>query len=236
MCSILNALELEKFEWNFFATSHGKGAVDGIGGSVKRMVWRKVRSRKAEAAFVEVAKSCTGTAITTKLITKQDIIKVKEDEMWQDVETVPGTKSFHQITADEGTGVLIKCKQYAESKSTFYFDLLSGKNQNTSASETVEIESENESGDETGREIQMSDLKVGDWVKVVYDGKEYPGEVCVHGENDVQVSVMLRKFAGFFKWPAKEDKCFYPVSAVIAKISAPEPVGTRGQFKFKEIM
>ena len=43
--------------------------------------------------FVEVTKSCTGTAITTELITKQDIIKVKEelDEMWHDVKTVPGT-------------------------------------------------------------------------------------------------------------------------------------------------
>ena len=26
--------------WNFFATSHGKGAVDGIGGTVKQNVWR----------------------------------------------------------------------------------------------------------------------------------------------------------------------------------------------------
>ena len=32
--------------WNYFATSHGKGPVDGIGGSVKRFVWDKVRSRK----------------------------------------------------------------------------------------------------------------------------------------------------------------------------------------------
>ena len=30
--------------WNFFATSHGKGAVDGIGGSLKRSVWRVVRA------------------------------------------------------------------------------------------------------------------------------------------------------------------------------------------------
>ena len=31
-------------KWNFFATSHGKGVVDGIGGTVKRAVWRHVRS------------------------------------------------------------------------------------------------------------------------------------------------------------------------------------------------
>jgi hypothetical protein len=28
--------------WNYFATSHGKGPVDGIGGSVKRQVWMDV--------------------------------------------------------------------------------------------------------------------------------------------------------------------------------------------------
>ncbi|KAG8276352.1 hypothetical protein J6590_067667 [Homalodisca vitripennis] len=33
--------------WNFFASSHGKGAVDGIGGMVKRIVWRAVKGRKA---------------------------------------------------------------------------------------------------------------------------------------------------------------------------------------------
>ena len=31
-----------KLIWNFFATSHGKGAVDGIGSMVKRSVWRVV--------------------------------------------------------------------------------------------------------------------------------------------------------------------------------------------------
>ena len=30
--------------WNFFATSHGKGAVDGSGGTVKRSVWRFVEA------------------------------------------------------------------------------------------------------------------------------------------------------------------------------------------------
>ena len=32
--------------WNFFATSHGKGVVDGIGGTVKRTVWRHIRSER----------------------------------------------------------------------------------------------------------------------------------------------------------------------------------------------
>ena len=32
--------------WNFFATSHGKGPVDGIGGAVKRYGWSAVKARK----------------------------------------------------------------------------------------------------------------------------------------------------------------------------------------------
>ena len=35
-----------KIVWNYFTTSHGKGPVDGIGGSVKRYVWSRVRNRK----------------------------------------------------------------------------------------------------------------------------------------------------------------------------------------------
>ena len=33
-------------KWNFFATSHGKGAVDGVGGVLKRRVWNKVKARQ----------------------------------------------------------------------------------------------------------------------------------------------------------------------------------------------
>ena len=32
--------------WNFCATSHGKGAVDGIGGVLKRTAWNKVKARQ----------------------------------------------------------------------------------------------------------------------------------------------------------------------------------------------
>ena len=32
--------------WNCFATSHGKGPVDGIGGAVKRQEWTSVKARK----------------------------------------------------------------------------------------------------------------------------------------------------------------------------------------------
>ncbi len=50
-------------EWAFFASSHGKGAVDAIGGTIKRNVWRAVKSRKvivntAEAFYKVSADHC----------------------------------------------------------------------------------------------------------------------------------------------------------------------------------
>lgn len=35
-----------EISWSFFATSHGKGAVDGIGATVKRSVWTQINILK----------------------------------------------------------------------------------------------------------------------------------------------------------------------------------------------
>ncbi|GBM85045.1 hypothetical protein AVEN_248973-1 [Araneus ventricosus] len=40
-------LNPRSLEWHFFATSHGKEAVDGIGGQIKRLAWMQVLSEKS---------------------------------------------------------------------------------------------------------------------------------------------------------------------------------------------
>ncbi|CAF1612722.1 unnamed protein product, partial [Didymodactylos carnosus] len=61
--------------WNFVATSHGKGVVDGIGGTVKWLVWSTVLGggacRSAED-FIKIAKQKTKKIIPIE-ITKNDI-------------------------------------------------------------------------------------------------------------------------------------------------------------------
>jgi len=44
------------FKWKFFATSHGKGIVDGIGGRAKSIVRYKTRSQGDTAPIVQSAK------------------------------------------------------------------------------------------------------------------------------------------------------------------------------------
>lgn len=98
-----SAHDLKHLEWNFFASSHGKGAVDGIGGTVKRLVWRLVKSRKESVAnaeqFFEVAKRNSSSAVL-KVMT-QDVEKNKAflDQRWQSVRPIPSLQKVHHIVA-----------------------------------------------------------------------------------------------------------------------------------------
>ena len=39
--------KIASIQWNYFATSHGKGVFDGIGGTVKRLVCNAVMTEKS---------------------------------------------------------------------------------------------------------------------------------------------------------------------------------------------
>jgi hypothetical protein len=58
------------FRWEYFATSHGKGAVDGIGGQVKRVVWDSVRAKKTNVSTLDDFVTC--------LVSKQIKVKVSK--------------------------------------------------------------------------------------------------------------------------------------------------------------
>jgi hypothetical protein len=70
--------------WSFFATSHGEGVVDALGGLVKRMVWQEIMTKeqcKTAADFVHLAKSRTITIILYEI--KQASIDASEQKLEQ---------------------------------------------------------------------------------------------------------------------------------------------------------
>ena len=52
---------LDQIDWSFFATAHGKGPVDGVGGTVKRAVWHRILQKRVVVNtaqdFAEVART-----------------------------------------------------------------------------------------------------------------------------------------------------------------------------------
>lgn len=85
--------------WNYFATSHGKGPVDGIGGSLKRQVFDQVKKRKClvvNAADFVKASQVAGTNIGTQEIT-EEYIKEKNSaldmlKVWDNAPLLTGIK------------------------------------------------------------------------------------------------------------------------------------------------
>ena len=54
-------------KWNFFATSHGKGACDGVGGTVKQLAYTEsLRQGDRKSAFWKLSKCMTGVRRTLR--------------------------------------------------------------------------------------------------------------------------------------------------------------------------
>ncbi|CAF1179048.1 unnamed protein product [Didymodactylos carnosus] len=87
--------------WNFFATSHGKGVVDGLGGTVKRLVWSAAlagNNCKSAKDFVKLAQQKTKKIIIIE-ITKNGIdnSKLKLENIFKVAKSVPETLKTHSV-------------------------------------------------------------------------------------------------------------------------------------------
>ncbi|CAF3668306.1 unnamed protein product [Rotaria sp. Silwood1] len=61
LCRLFETFSIQ-LSWHFFVTSHGKGVLDGIGGPIKRLVYRSILSGQKytlAADFISIARSKT---------------------------------------------------------------------------------------------------------------------------------------------------------------------------------
>jgi len=106
-----------RISWHYFATSHGKGAVDGIGAAVKRSVWTAVSTRKVESvidakAFADVAKRFSHKVDVTLITAKEIQVKCEElmlDKCFDEATVIPGISKFHCMYVDPNKPNEVKC-------------------------------------------------------------------------------------------------------------------------------
>ena len=109
-----------KLSWNFFATSHGKGVVDAIGGSVKRMVWQEIMAKKqlyrTATNFVRIINKKTSTIIVNEIFeTEIDALKQKLEPLFITTKSVKNTQKLHNVVP---IGLdIIECRMYGDAKS-----------------------------------------------------------------------------------------------------------------------
>ena len=69
----------KKFIWKYFATSHGKGVCDGVGGRIKSLVRLAVTSKKSKRTIIHNSEDLLTTA--NPLTCKTQILNVSENEI-----------------------------------------------------------------------------------------------------------------------------------------------------------
>lgn len=118
---LLNQFGCKTIEWNYFATSHGKGAVDGIGAIVKRKIWQITKTKNIilndAIAFSNCAqKHITGIQIVYVGLDTINEISPTLTEKWKDIPNIPGIRKFHSITFGTDLKLKVAITAYSSKK------------------------------------------------------------------------------------------------------------------------
>ncbi|KAJ8933133.1 hypothetical protein NQ314_014200, partial [Rhamnusium bicolor] len=110
---------IQKISWNFTASGHGKGPMDGVGGTVKRKADSLVlHGHDISSAGMFINKVSTDSSIKIWEVTSEEIQKCKLD-MPEGASAVPQIMALHQITWSKETPTVtllreISCFSYLE--------------------------------------------------------------------------------------------------------------------------
>lgn len=233
---VRTSLSLTVTSWSFFATAHGKGLVDVIGGRAKSMIWMKVRSGKV---IVKDANDFFNTARhylpgITFLYIPESVIREDANirrikESWDDTLGIVGIRDAHHFERSDDNSISMSSTSLSDNHSIFVIR----RSENLQEDHIKESPSTNP----TKAIITQQDLRPGNWVAFMYDEEEYRGVIrnlSIPGR--VTISSLEVTRLGTYKWPAKEDVLDYPIEDIIRLLDDPAPVGcgSRLQLRFEK--
>lgn len=213
-------------EWHFFATSHGKNACDGIGGTIKRLTAKASLQRlitdqilNAQAMF-EFCKQSLGKQIQFFYVGHEDLSKSAEmlKSRFDNSIQIPGTQKFHKFVP------LTKEKLTAYELST---DTI-GKEFSVNKMAMSQIE----------KHIKVNP-KVGEYVLCTYNNKKWVGLVLLYSEefDDFKIDFLHPSgYNTYYHFPQMKDECIVSRDSILHILSTPSlNHGTsRIQYKFTE--
>ena len=199
--------------WNYFATSHGKELVDGIGGALKPNVWNKLCQRKAIVTNVD---SFVNAASERNIC----IVNLSISDLQNRAKALGLTKGFE--SAAPVIGIFSKhCMHFIDGK--VKMEIISGDFQ-VNVTDSV-----------TSNQAETSShhTELGKWWQVTYEVKVFTGEITEVRQNECKVLFMVP--AGkYWKWPKERDEIFYQLSSFVRQVKEPIVANSRGCFKLDE--
>lgn len=223
-------------QWSFFASSHGKGAVDGVGATVKRAVWTTVKARRCIVSTAEEFAKCAESqlkGIKIILVTKEEIKKYEDflTARWKTVCPIPKLQTIHhlEVSKEEPDKLLVA------STSKSLFTIVSPHKRNAERSRGIA----NRNKQQMPGKIKGADIAVGDFVQVSFsassNSRKKSNFFAVVTEvfkdrSEVTVSYM-KKSGTYWIWPKeKETSCVKLESTT--KVTPPNVVNNHGLLKF----
>ena len=190
--------------WNFFATSHGKGPCDGIGGTVKRLArmesYRRVNGNYLNT-FDKLYAFCEDTIhnVSFYKLTSQYMEERRPaiNARWQGASTVAGTHSYHQFLPIDHETISYKqlsCDPNICGRQRFSVPL------------------------------PPMQFDVGTYVAAVYDRDWYIGFLEKKDTEAMEYSISFmhpKMTSTSLHWPSRPDTCLCPVDRVLCCVSPP---------------
>ena len=217
VCRHKDDFGIDVIEWNFFATSHGKGPCDGIGGTVKRLVrlesLRRVNGNPINT-FSRFTKFCQDNIrnIYFFIISSQalEMERPKMNERYKEGSTIRGTRLYHQfIPIDINTMSFKRLSSDQFVCGTRKFSSLPSR----------------------------KTYHIGKYVAAVYDQDWYVGLIESENEDEYSINYMhLKNPQGAVHWPNHTDSCLTPINNILCEISVPSSTSIAArEYNLKEI-
>lgn len=191
-------------EWHFFATSHGKNACDGVGGTIKRLATRASLQRTVEG----------------QILNAQDLFEFAS-------KNIKGIQVFFTPSAEIGANEEFLKGRYANSLSiggtreNHFFKPL---DKNTLLVKRVSL-SENSFRATVGvKTKEMVEITPEKFYAVLYDSKWWIGKILDNcgDERDAKVQFMHPPGPSpTYYWPTKNDCCWVPYENILKEIPVP---------------
>ena len=204
-----------KCDWNFFATSHGKGPCDGIGGVIKRLATRHskqlVRSGQDRLLnplqlYNYAKENIQGVQVF--YTPTEDVVRAAEflAPRFNSAQRVPGCREQHFFSPVSPTAIKVRRLSHVPGTEDMLEGYIVGER-------TID-----------NRTPKVGSIQPGSYCACLYDGEWYIGMMLDHDNDndDYSVRFMHKSSTGCnFVWPKHDDICWVPREHVLATIETP---------------
>lgn len=209
-----------KAEWHFSATSHGKGACDGVGGTVKRLAAKASLQKPFDEQimtpfelFEWASANIQGTVFRFSSCSDYEQTKQMLETRFASSRTVPGTRKLHSFIPIIFSVDTVHVRPFSLS--------------DNSKLEKVTIQ-------ETELEIDS----ISGYVTCEYNGEWWLAFVLAVDRENSEVKLTFLHPNGpsrSFKYPSSPDILFVPSSDILTKVEPRTPTGRTYSLTKKEM-